>query len=203
MNIFAVVKKAINSDLNKPLNITLDEIKNSLASGNDKITRKIVEVIGVPYNSTYASQVLTMDDEPVLSVNGRGRILRIIPVSNKNVTSTVYGTTILTVDDKTLLNNSVEFASTANSYAGKYMVDTVEKRSNTNVSINAFGANKFCQVESPNIRFGEVDSFISNRIGVIEPNGVNFERGFEIRLTQAISNTPNDYGVIVIYELYE
>lgn len=199
MNIFAVIKKCINSNLDKPLNETLEEIK----SLTPKVTRMVASATGVLYDTNYSSQVLSMDDEPVLSVNGRGRILQIIPVSNKNVTSTVYGTTILTVDDKILLNNSIEFASTANSYAGKYMVDTVEKRNNTNISINVFGANKFCQVESPNIRLGEMDSFIANRLGIIEPNGVSFERGFEIRMSQMVSNTPNDYGVVVVYELYE
>jgi hypothetical protein len=198
MNIFAVVKKCINSNLDKPLNETIEEIKKSTVKG----TRIVESAVGVLYNTTYSSQVLSMNDEPIFSVNGRGRILQIIPVSNKNVTSNVYGTTILTVDDKTLLNNSVEFASTANSYAGKCIVDT-EKRENTLISVNVFGEDKYCNIVSPNIRLGDVTSFIANRIGIINPNGVSFERGFEIRLSQMVSNTPNDYGVIVVYELYE
>lgn len=199
MNFFAVIKKCINSNLDKPLNVTLDEIRTL----TPKVTHMIESAVGVLYNTTYSAQVLTMDDEPIFSVNGRGRILQIIPVSNKNVTSTVYGTTILTVDDKTVLNNSIEFASTANSYAGKCLVDAVEKRDDTSISVNVFGEDKFCKIVSPNIRLGDVTSFIANRLGIVNPNGVSFERGFELRMSQAVSNTPNDYGVVVVYDLYE
>ena len=78
MNIFAAIKKAINSNLDKPLNITLDEIKASVGKGNSA-SRKVKTVVGVPYNATNKSQVLTTNDTPVFSIEGKGRILQILP----------------------------------------------------------------------------------------------------------------------------
>lgn len=202
MNIFAVVKKCINSNLDKPLNITLDEIKNSLSGGsNSSLVYKTITKVGIPYNAISSSKVLTEDDTPIVSVSGRGRIIQIIPMSDKGNTD-VRGTTLFTVDGKILLNNNVQFASTG--VAGRYLVDYADHHESDTVYSDIFGKAETYKTAGTGARVGDVISFGSSPRAVIVPNGIAFKNGFELRLTQSYqANSTALFGVIVIYELYE
>ena len=96
MNIFAAIGMVLNSNLNKPLNITLDEIQESVDNAH-KVTRYVKTTVGIPYNTTYNKQVISESDSPVFSIEGNGRILQILPICNHNANSRV-GTVLLTVD---------------------------------------------------------------------------------------------------------
>lgn len=202
MNIFAVVKKAINSNLNKPLNITLDEIKEMVSTPT--IKRKVATATGIPYVKDNNAQVLTTSDTPILSVNGRGRILQIIPVSSNKADNGQTGTTLFSVDGEILLNNGVKFASSG--IAGEYIV-------NQNVLLNyeydyvntlLFGtAIEFWVKASKTFVGGNNPAFNIGEFGIIEKDGIPFNQGFDIRMTQDSTNAPEKFGVIVVYELYE
>lgn len=202
MNIFAVVKKAINSNLDKPLDVTLGEIHQSVLQKNSP--KRIVDsVVGVPYNATHNAQVLSLNDAPVFSVEGSGRILQVIPVSKASVTGVKQGTAFLTVDDEIIINNMIKYASTASNYNGCYIVDYVDTHLRSAIYSDIFGSSAIYYVSPTDTFFGDVSIFSTTCCSVVAPNGVPFKNGFEIRLTQSASETITDAGVIVVYELYE
>lgn len=206
MNIFAVVKKAINSDLNKPLNITLDEIKNSLSSvpsENKKVVRKVAKVRGIPYNEIYESQVLSLDDEPVLSVKGSGRVLQIFPVFSRNISANKYGTALVTVDDNIIVNNEVRYITTQSGFNGYPLVDCVNTHVGGKFTSDIFGEIKNFFITLSEESIGDSQAFSTKFLSIINPLGIPFKNGFDIRLSQFASETPEDVGVIVVYELYE
>ena len=201
MNIFAAIKKAINSNLDKPLNITLDEIKASVGKGNSA-SRKVKTVVGVPYNATNKSQVLTTNDTPVFSIEGKGRILQILPICNQNANSRV-GTVLLTVDGEIILNNGVQYSHPASDTTGLAIVNNVYYPTNVSVITTAFGASNSHYFGYSMILREDASTFDSHNSAIIALTGIPFENGFDLRLTQAISTDVNKAGVIVVYELYE
>lgn len=201
MNIFAVVKKAINSNLDKPLNITLDEIKN-LVEKPTKITRKVKTATGIPYVKDNNAQVLTTDSEPILSVNGRGRILQIIPVSSNKADNGQTGTTLFSVDGEILLNNGVKFSS--NGIDGECIVNQTVITSHEYVNTLLFGTAIEFWVKASKMYTGNVNpTFNIGEFGIIAKDGIPFNQGFDIRMTQDSTNAPEKFGVIVVYESYE
>lgn len=203
MNIFAVVKKAINSNLDKPLNITLDEIKSDVANLG-KLTRKVVTAVGVPYNSTYNASVLSLDDEPVLSIEGVGRILSILPIIKTPSNSLTVGTALITVDDEIVLNSITRFASTGAGYTGKYLVNYNDNVSYDNVIVDAFDTTSKYYVDSVTTLSLGSPTFSNDLTCIVAPNGLLFKQKVDIRLTQnGNENAPNNAGVVVVYELYE
>ena len=200
MNIFAAIKKTINSNLNKPLDITLSEIKTSVGR---KPTHKVAEFLGVPYNATYNAQVLTTADEPIFSVNGSGRILRIIPVT-KSGSSDKFGTVLLTVDGDIVINNKVTYAMNTSSYPGNYIVDTFLESSTGTIYTDIFTAGGLVYASRTASCRANVDTYSDKSTGIFNPNGIPFNNGFELRLSQAMDEMSNSKtGVIVVYELYE
>lgn len=198
MNIFAAIKKAINSNLDKPLNITLDEIQGSIG----KATRKVKTVVGIPYNATNKSQVLTLNDTPVFSIEGKGRILQILPICNYNANSRV-GTVLLTVDGEILLNNGAQYSHPSSDLSGLAIVNNVYYPTNVSVITTAFGASNSHYFGYSMILREDASTFDTHNSAIITLAGIPFKNGFDLRLTQAISTDVNKAGVIVVYELYE
>ena len=199
MNIFAAIKKAINSNLDKPLNITLNEIQTSV---NRKAYRKVKTVVGVPYNTTYANQVISESDNPIFSVEGKGRILQILPICNQNANSRV-GTVLLTVDDEIILNNKVQYSHSAGDTPGFVIVNNTYDPTNVSVVTTAFGASNSHYFNYSTILREDSSTYDTHSSGIITLTGIPFENGFDIKLTQAVSSDVNKAGVIVVYELYE
>lgn len=201
MNIFAVVKKSINSNLNKPLDVTLDEIKTLMES--TRVTRKVVTPTGIPYVKDNNAQVLTLDSAPFLSIGGRGRILQIMPVSSQSSDNSMTGTTLLTVDDEIVLNNGVKFASSG--IDGECIVNQTVVSSRNTVSSQIFGtAIEFGLKATKMYTGGTNPTFNSGEYAIVAQDGIPFNQGFEIRMTQdASQNNPEKFGIIVVYELYE
>ena len=200
MSIWAEIKKAINSDLNKPLNVTLDEIKAGMSSFR-KASRVVANITGVPYNTTYQSQVLTLDDAPIVSVEGAGRILQIIPVVNNVNHATRNGTVLLTVDEEILLNNKVGYSASASDKAGNFIVSDT---SNTiPISTNIFGSHSTFYFSNSPTFVADSSKFFNYNAGLISPVGIPFKYGFELRMSQAMETNTKGVGVIVVYELYE
>lgn len=200
MSIWAEIKKSINSNLNKPLNITLDEIKSDVTNLK-KPLRKVLSVTGVPRNTTYSSQVLTLDDDPIVSIDGIGRIIQVIPIANSSPSNTLYGTTLVTIDDDIVINSEIRYASKSSSGKGSFIIDYTERDDDTCYS-SIFGTATGFYLSSGGKVVGE-SNFINNDATLIAPIGVPFLNKFEIRLTQNITTKPEDVGVIVVYELYE
>lgn len=201
MNIFAAIKKAINSDLDKPLNITLNEIRDSVNNGH-KITRHVETVVGIPYNATYNSQVINASDEPVFSIEGSGRILQILPVCNQNINSRA-GTVLLTVDGETLLNNNARYSYSASDTNGIVIVNDTYNPTTISIVSTAFGASNTYYFGYSTILRNDSSAFDTHYSSIITPIGIPFKNKFDIKLTQAISTDVAKVGVIVIYELYE
>ena len=199
MNIFAAIKKAINSDLDKPLNITLDEIQSVI---NRKPSYKVFETLGIPYNATNNTQVLSEADAPVFSVEGAGRILQIVPVTN-NSGSSKYGTVLLTVDGNTVINNKVNYGSSGSDYPGQFIADTFLESGNRSIYTDLFTAGGSIFLSRTASGRGNVETYSDKATGIFNPTGIPFNNGFELRLTQSMSTTVNKTGVIVVYELYE
>lgn len=200
MNIFAAIKKAINSNLDKPLNITLDEIQTSV---NRKATRKVVEFVGVPYNATSNAQVLSEADAPIFSVEGSGRILQIIPATNYSGADK-YGTVLLHVDGDIAINNRVTYATSASNYPGVYIVDNFLESGNSTIYTDIFTSGGLLYLSRTRSCRANVDTFSDKVTGIFDPNGIPFKNRFELRLTQAMATSATTkVGVIVVYELYE
>lgn len=202
MNIFAAIKKAINSNLDKPLNITLDEIKTSVDNVR-KATRHMGKVVGIPYNTTTDRQVLNASDAPILSVNGSGRIIQVIPIFFGSPSSAVKGTALISVDDTIIVNTNARFATTSNTYEGYCLIDYTDNRSVARVYSDLSGSVQGYYINNPVHYLGDATNFVNMTGGIIAPNGVPFKNNFELRLTQAVSTSSNTLGVIVVYELYE
>lgn len=202
MNIFAAIKKAINSNLDKPLNITLDEIKSDVKSVN-KITTMNVCAVGVPYNTTYDKQILSESDAPVLSIEGVGRILAIFPVVKSTSGGTTHGTSLITVDNNIIHNSRIRYSSYSTSQAGMAILGP-DFTTATAVVLNAFDATTAYYINSPTIKvLGHDVAFTSNDTGILTPRGVPFNQKVDIRLTQATQSDTSKAGVVVVYELYE
>jgi hypothetical protein len=204
MNIFAVVKKAINSNLNKPLDITLDEIQATV-NNIRKASRKVVEFKNIPYNASSDTQVLTTANEPIFSVSGSGRILQIIPVSNLSGSTGRYGTVLLNVDGDTVINNRITYATGTSDYAGIYIVDTDSGTGgSTSIYTDIFASGGSVYVNRSRTCRANTDTYSNRSTGIYDPNGIPFSNRFDLRVTQAISSSSIDkVGVIVVYELYE
>ena len=200
MNIFAAIKKAINSDLDKPLNITLNEIKTDV-NNLKNLKRKVVTAVNVPNNSTTASQVLSLSSAPVVSVDGSGRLLHVIPIINASSTGEKTGTGLITVDDEILLNSKVQYADLGTYHKGIALVDV--GNSMTTISSDMFGSPTSFTLTNGTPLFSKINTYSSTVVSVISPNGVPFKNGFKIRLTHATSANTENVGVIVVYELYE
>lgn len=199
MSIWAEIKKSINSNLNKPLNITLDEIQTSV---NRKATRKVEIVVGVPYNEIYREQVLTINDTPVFSIEGNGRILQILPICNYNYNSRV-GTVLLTVDGEIVLNNGAQYSHPSSDNSGMVIVNNTYYPTNISLITTAFGSSNSHYFNYSMILREDASTFDMHNSAIITLTGIPFKNGFDIRLTQTISTDINKAGVIVVYELYE
>lgn len=203
MNIFAVVKKAINSNLDKPLNVTLDEIKTDVSKVN-KAQYVVSSGLGATYNEVFDTQVLSINDNPIFSVNGAGRIFQVIPVYLGTSSASLKGTALMRIDDKVVFNNQVHFATKTVDNSGYYMLDYIYGRTKTIVEVGLSGEKHKIYTYGSGVCMGEMVSYGTNNVGIIAPQGVPFVNGFEIRMTQAISNDViQKTGVIVVYELYE
>lgn len=201
MNIFAAIKKAINSNLNKPLDVTLGEIQTSVNNVR-KASRKVVEMVGIPYNTTTNEQVLTNDDEPIFSVNGSGRILQIVPITNQGAADR-YGTVLLNIDGDIVINNRVNYAGSASDRAGNYIADTFLESGTNSIYTDCFASGGSVYASRMRSLRANVDTYSNRTTGVFDPNGIPFNKKFELRLTQAILTDTSKVGVIVVYELYE
>lgn len=198
MNILAAIGMCINSNLKKPLDITLNEIQTSI---NRKATRNVAEVLGVPYNATYNAQILTTADDPIFSVNGSGRILQIIPVTNSS-SSDKFGTVLLTVDGNIVINNKVTYAMSASNYPGNYIVDTFLESGNGTIYTDIFSSGGLVYASRSASCRANVDTYSDKSTGIFNPNGIPFNNGFELRLSQSMGETSVvKTGVIVVYEL--
>lgn len=201
MTIFAAIKKAINSNLNKPLDLTLGEIQTSVDAIHD-VKRKIKTVVGIPYNATNKEQVITLNDTPVFSVTGKGRILQILPVCNYNANSRV-GTVMLSVDGEVVLNNGAQYSHPSSDMTGLAIVNNVYYPTNVSVITTAFGASNTHYFGYSMILREDSSTFDTHNSAIVSLTGIPFVNGFELRLTQAISSDINRAGVIVVYELFE
>lgn len=201
MNILAAIQMLVNSNPEKPLNVTLDEINDSIGEVR-KATRKVKTVVGIPYNATNKSQVLTLDDTPVFSIEGHGRILQILPICNQNSNSRV-GTVLLTVDGEIILNNGTQYSYPSSDMTGLAIVNNVYHPTNVSVISTAFGASNYHYFGYSMILREDASTFDTHNSAIITLTGIPFKNGFDIRLTQAISTDTNKAGVIVVYELYE
>ena len=201
MNIFAALQMLVNSNAKKPLNITLDEIQASVNSVR-KATRKIGVVKGITYNTNYDSQVLSVLDEPIISIEGSGRILQIIPVTNTNAGSRL-GTVLFTVDGEILLNNRARYCYPASDATGTDIVGDTYYPTNPSFVSNLFGTSTTFYRGYSAIFREDSNTFATNISSIVTPNGVPFKNGFELRLSQAITTDETKVGVIVVYELYE
>lgn len=199
MNILGAIGKFINSDLHKPLNITLNEIQNSV----NKATRRVKIITGIPYNATYDNQVITTTDEPIVSITGSGRILQILPICNQNSNSR-NGTVLLTVDGEILFNNAMRYSYSASDATGHVIVnDTYYTSGSFSVSATAFGSSSSYYFGNTMILQEDSSTFIKSNKSIVSSVGIPFKNNFDIRLTQAISTDTTKAGVIVVYELYE
>lgn len=206
MNIFAAIKKAINSNLNKPLNITLDEIKteiNDIRGDFCKSTRKVINKIGVPYNTNHTSKVITNSDTPIVSVNGVGRILEIIPVTKYTSSGEKNGTASIIIDGADVLNCPVTYAGKTSDTSGIRLVDYIDNHKNSSFCADIFGNTDYYYVSTTPGVLANPSAFFNKRITLVTPNGIPFKHGFSIRLTQTMSQDITLTGVIVVYELYE
>lgn len=202
MNIFAVVKKAINSNLDKPLNITLDEIKADTGKVG-KATRIVTLVKSVPNNATYNAQVLTLDDEALLSVNGSGRILHVLPLANLSGSMGRNGTALITVDDNVIFNNAIQFSFPSSDRQGYSIINQVGYTGNMSINTDSFGSlGSFYFTNSQQFR-DDCSTFVASTSGIYAPSGIPFKNKFEIRLTQTMTTDIEKVGVFVVYELYE
>ena len=205
MNIFAAIKATINSNLKKPLDLTLEEIKTAISEnsgGVPKSTRHVVEILGVPYNAETATQVLTTADDPIYSVEGSGRILQIVPATQTS--STRNGTTLLTIDGDIAINNKVNFCGVGSDTSGTYIVDTFFNISAILVYTDIFSAGGGVYAKGSQSFRSNVHTYSDRATGICVPNGIPFKNGFELRLTQAMgSSYENKSGVIIVYELYD
>lgn len=199
MNIFAAIKKAINSDLNKPLNITLGEIQASVNNVR-KASRHVAIVTDIPYNSDVTQQILTTADPAVLSVAGSGRILQMIPICDNSAKRS--GTVLLSIDDEIILNSSVAYSYGASDTLGNMLIaqsnnDTVIRCAVFSSAYTSYYFNVY-----PAIR-ASAEIFMSSSLTLVSTVGIPFKNGFDLRLTQSVSSTGQKAGVVVVYELYE
>ena len=201
MNIFAAIKKAINSNLNKPLDITLSEIQDSV-NNIRRVTYHIETVIGVPYNATHSTQVINTNDDSIFSINGKGRILQVLPICNQNSNSRI-GTVLLTVDGEILLNNKVQYSYPASDTTGLAIVNNTYYPTNVSVISTAFGGSNSFYFGYSSILRSDPTTFDTHNSAIITPIGIPFKNNFDIKLTQAITSDINKIGVLVVYELYE
>lgn len=210
MNIFAVVKKAINSNLDKPLDVVLGEIKSAVSNVNTKVSKVnkarliVSSELGATYNATVNTHVLRVTDDPLFSVSGVGRIFQVIPVYIGTGTSTLKGTAMMTIDDDVVFNNQVRLCTKTTDNYGFYMVDTVYGRTKTTVEVSLSGEKHTIYTYGSGVCMGSPMDFGTNNVGIIAPQGVPFVDNFKIRMTQSVSNDASQFiGVIVVYELYE
>ena len=202
MAIWAEIKKAINSNLNKPLDVTLGEIQTSV--NNLHVTHRRVQVaLGAIYNNTINSRVITETDQPVISVTGKGRILQILPISS-DASGSKNGTALFTVDGKITYNGRISYATESQSIPGTYMLTDTDNRKYNYVVSNIFKSNGAFHMNVYPFLKGDLDDFIGTAVTLIEPFGLPFNNGFEIKLTQNDGqNYVDTLGVLVVYELYE
>lgn len=202
MNIFAAIKKAINSNLDKPLDITLDEIKSDVKSLKKTITMNIFAG-GVPYNTTYDQQVLSESDAPLLSIEGTGRILAIIPIVKTSSGATTNGTSLITVDNNIIHNSRVRYSTPSSSQSGILILGP-DISSTTMVYLSAFDTYTAYHMNASSVKvLSQNASYSGNDTGIIAPYGVPFNQRVDIRLTQATQTDTSKVGVVVVYELYE
>lgn len=200
MNIFGAIKKSINSDLTKPLDITLNEIQETI---NRKATRKVKVITGIPHNTTYNAQVITTTDEPVFSINGSGRILQILPICGQSSTSR-YGTVLLSVDGEILLNNQVQYSYSASDTTGYVIVnDTYYPSSNFSTYTTAFGTSTSYYFGYSSILQEDSSTFTKSYKAIISPVGIPFKNNFNLKLTQTAFSDTTKAGVVIVYELYD
>lgn len=204
MGIWAEIKKSINSNLNKPLDITLGEIQNTVDKAR-VAHRKIEIAYGVPYNATDNAQVLTVNDSPIVSISGAGRILQVIPVSTISTNGMKNGTVLLSVDNEIVFNARVSYCTSVSDLKGYYILTNTDNHKRSYMYCDVFSATSLLCVDTyPFLRTNPSDNFANIASTLIEPLGLPFNDGFEIRLSQSAGGGYIDsLGVIVIYELYE
>lgn len=203
MNIFGAIKKSINSDLNKPLDVILGEIQRTV--DNSRVaSRKIRAVVGVPYNETVDNQVINTSDPALLSISGSGRILEIVPLTSETSGYIKFGTVLLTVDGSIVFNSKTIFGGSLSDYKGIYVLTNTDTHKSTVMYCDLFTDNGTHYVDTnPFLRIN-LNTYTSVQSTLIAPHGVPFNNGFEIRMTQSSAETSVDtHGVVVVYELYE
>lgn len=200
MNIIAAIRMFINSKADKPLDITLDEMQKVV---NRKPRYKISEILGIPYNTTHNVQVLSEADDPIFSVEGSGRILQIIPATSYSGADK-YGTVLLHVDGDIVINNRVTYATGASNYPGVFIVDNFLESGNQTIYTDMLTSGGLLYLSRSRSCRTNVDTYSDKVNGIFNPTGIPFNDGFELRMTQAMTNsTSYKTGVIVVYELYE
>lgn len=202
MSIWAEIKKSINSDLNKPLDVTLGEIQNAV--DKSRVARKKVQkVTGIPYNATYTSQVITADDTALISVPGAGRILHILPLSSEANGGVKFGTVLLTVDNEIAFNGKIIFATSTSEHKGLYVLTNTDNHKSTLIYSDMFSDQGTFYIDvNPFLRIN-ASAYNTVQSTLIEPLGLPFKNGFEIKMTQAFETNTTKYGFVVVYELYE
>lgn len=202
MSIWAEIKKSINSNLNKPLDVTLGEIQGAV--NNSRVTyKKVQKVIGVPYNADHSNQVITNSDAPLLSVTGKGRILQILPLSSESNGGAKFGTALVTVDNKIVFNGRTIFATLSTENRGLYILTNTDNHKSLMIYCDMFSNSYTFYIDvNPYMRI-DTDSYNAIQSTLIEPFGLPFNNGFEIRMTQAFETNETKYGFVVVYELYE
>ena len=200
MNIIAALQMLVNNNPRKPLNEQLDELKDSTQK---KCRRIVTNAVGIPYVKATGDQLITLEDNPVLSIEGSGRILQVIPVYKNSPSDNKWGTALLTIDDDIIFNGSIKYAAGSSSYKGYYIVDYTEDHYRSGFSSNIFGAYKSFDLESISVFIGDMITYQSNSTMLVAPLGIPFKNDFKIRMTQSEGTTVDNFGVIVVYELYE
>lgn len=203
MNIFAAIKKAINSDLNKPLNVTLAEIQGAV-NNSRAASRNVRSAIGVPYNATVDSQVITDNDTALVSVAGAGRILQILPLCDNGNGGTKIGTALLTVDGETVFNAKTIFATMSSELKGLYILNDIDINNSTLIYCDLFSESGIFYIDANTFLKINPENYSRVQSTLIAPQGVPFNNGFELKMTQSVGATANNtLGVVVVYELYE
>ena len=88
-------------------------------------------------------------------------------------------------------------------FNGHPIVDYTTTHIDNHIVSNIFGENTDYYLEVEEELIGDNQSFGESFQSIITPHGIPFKNGFEIKMTQSTSETPEHSGVIVVYESYD